>query len=293
MVRCRIVLAVALVIAVGCSKKNEPGGGGGASGDGRVEGDPNATYTLKIRPVQEGDQTNVIRSDSSTTETKRGAKTERSKFEKRFEYLERIVEMPAGAALPTKLTRTYHVARRTDLKSGELQPLPFNGKTVDIEKKGSSYQLTIDGKRMPREDAVELESEFRSADKLKIDALLPDHPVRVGESWTLASAILKAFGEDMSAGMDLTKSRLTAQLARAYTQDGHQWGTIAFDFELVPKAVTGTMKVAGTFDTVIDGTAPDGIMKGTVKGDITGKDRRGEFKTIIDGAVEKTVRTAK
>ncbi len=34
-------------------------------------------------------------------------------------------------------------------------------------------------------------------------------------------------------------------------------------------------------------------MKGTVKGDRTGKDRVGEFKITIDGSMEKTVRTAK
>lgn len=300
MVRRLIAFAVLVLIVIGCSKKKDDPAGGG--GDGGVDGDPNATYTLKIRAVQEGDKTNVIRSDSTTTETKRGAKTEQFKHEVRFEYFEHILELPAGTTLPTKLTRTYHVARRTDPKSGQLLPLSLNGKTVDIEKKGSSYQYTIDGKRVSREDALELDAEFRNADKIRTEALLPDHPVKVGESWTVPPEILKAFGGDTSAGVDLTKSRLISRLARAYTKDGRQWGSIAFDFDLVldPKVIgkaggdaVGTVKIGGTFDIVIDGSARDAVMKGTVKGDVTGKNRGGEFKTTIDGSVEKTVRTAK
>ncbi len=125
---------------------------------------------------------------------------------------------------------------------------------MDIEKKGSNFQFTINSKADPREDSVELASEFAAQDKFKIDSLLPDHAVKIGESWNVKPDILKAFGDEMAAGIDSTKSRLNARLARAYTQDGQQWGSIAFDFGLVPKSAAETMKVAGTFDLVIDGS---------------------------------------
>jgi hypothetical protein len=79
---------------------------------------------------------------------------------------------------------------------------------------------------------------------------------------------------------------------------------MGFEFDLVldPKGARakeggespGTRRIAGTFDAVIDGSARDSVMKGTVKSEITGKSRGGvDFKTTIDGSMDKTVRTAK
>ena len=266
-----------------------------------MDSDPNAVFMFKVRTLQEGDKTDVLRSESITTENRQGAKTEQTKYERRFEYLERILQMPVGAALPTKLTRTYHVAQRTDPRTGQLQPLPFNGKTIDIEKRGAGYRFTIDGKPMPRLDALELDAEFQNADRVTIEALLPDHGVKVGESWTVPPAILKAFGGEVSRGVDLARSRLTARLARAYTKEGRQWGSIAFDFELVPRAASAkpardgerTLKVAGTFDVVIDGSAPDNVMKGTITSEVSGKKQGIDVKTSINGTVERSVLIAK
>src|SRR5689334_14213589 len=121
MIRRLLTLTAAISFVIGCSRpKTGPAGGGGDNG--AVESNPDAIYTLKLRPVQEGDKTDVIRYESMTTEVKRGAKTEHFQRESQFEYLEQIQEMPAGAALPTRLTRTYHTARRTDLKTGQLMP---------------------------------------------------------------------------------------------------------------------------------------------------------------------------
>lgn len=295
------VLFVPLVLfTVACSKKPDaPGPDGGASAPRGVDSDPGAAYTIRVRELQEGDKTDVVRYES-TTETRRGGNSGTDKLEKRLEYTEHIVQMPKGAPLPIKLTRTYKVAQKSD-KAGLMQPLPFHGKTVTIEKRGSAYGFKVDGKTMPRADSAELDVEFRQADKVRIDALLPDGPVKVGDEWSVDREALKAFG-NLSTDVDFAKSKLTARLARAYTLDGQQWGQIAFDFDLVIdpditagkiRGLEGTLKIAGTFDVVIDGSARDNIMKGSVKAELAGRHKASESKLEAEGTIERSVRTVK
>jgi hypothetical protein len=292
------VLLVTLVLSVpACSKKaNTPGGDGGAPVPRGVDSDPNAAYTLQVREIQEGDKTEVVRHEA-TTQTQRGGTNTVEKLEKRLEYAEHIQLMPPGAPLPTKLTRTYAVAQKSD-KSGQLQPLSFHGKTVSIEKSGATYGFKVDGKMMPRTDSAELEAEFSQADKVRIEALLPNRPVKVGEEWSVDRSVLHGFGI-RSADVNLAKSSLTARLARAYTLDGKQWGQIAFNFDLVIdpnitggkiRGLEGMWRIAGTFDVVIDGSASDNIVKGTVKAELIGRHKASESKLEVEGTIEKSVR---
>jgi len=296
------VVFVLLVLSItACSRKADtPGPEGGPRPEPRgVDSDLNATYTLQVREIQEGDRTEVLRHES-TTQTRRGTNGGTDKLERRLEYNEHIEQMPRGAPLPSRLTRTYRVAQKSE-KSGSLQPLPFQGKTVAIEKRGAAFSFKVDGKTMPRTDSAELEEEFRQADKVKIEALLPGRPVRVGEEWSVDRAVLRAFGAQ-SADVDFSKSTLTARLARAYTLDGKQWGQIAFTFDLVIdpdmtggkiRGVEGTWKIAGTLDVVIDGSATDSIMKGTVKAELAGRHKASESKLEVEGTIEKSVRTVR
>jgi hypothetical protein len=265
-----------------------------------VESDPNATYTFKIRGVQKDDKTEVARHEVGTV-NRRGGSNETIKREERFEYAEHILAMPDSAALPTKLTRNYSIAQMMDVKSAQMQPFAFQGKTVTIEKRGAFYQYTVDGKPLPRTDTRELDDEFKNADKVRIDALLPDGPVKVGEHWPISREILPAFGIP-SRDVDFTKSMLSGKFTRAYMLDGKQWGQIAFDLDLVidPDIVggkvrreEGTIKYAGTFDAVIDGSARDSIMKATVKSALSSRHKATPTKVEMDATIERTVRTAK
>ena len=99
MFRKMIPLAVAITLALGCSKKKD-------------EGDPNATYTLKFRDPQQGEKYEVTVAE--TSEMDMGGKGDKMTTQKKYEYTEHILEMPAGEKQPTKLTRAYKVAQRTD-----------------------------------------------------------------------------------------------------------------------------------------------------------------------------------
>jgi hypothetical protein len=303
MLRQLVPFVLLVLVTISCSKKTDtPGGNGGGPGPEPrgVESDPNATYTFRIRGVQKDDRTEMARHEAST-EIRRGGGNETIKREKRFEYTEHILALPDGAVLPTRLTRNYSIAQSRDVKSGQMQPFAFQGKTVTIEKRGAFYQYTVDGKPLPRTETVELDGEFKIADKVGIDALLPDGPVKVGAHWPISREILVAFGGPFP-DVDFSKSMLSGKLTRAYSLDGKQWGQIAFDFDLVidPDIVggkvrreEGTLKIAGTFDVVIDGSARDSIMKATVKSVLSGRHKATPTKVEVDATIERTVRTAK
>src|SRR6478735_8160581 len=103
MFRRMIPLAVAIVLVVGCKKKTPS-----TDNDG---GDPNATYTIKLREAQQGDKSTNTSHETAALDFGKGQKLN---TETKLEYTEHIIEMPAGAAVPTKLTRTYTVAKSSD-----------------------------------------------------------------------------------------------------------------------------------------------------------------------------------
>src|SRR5207253_621694 len=143
----------------------------------------------------------------------------------------------------------------------------------------------------------------------KMEDVAPKKPVKIGESWPLDMAALKALGGDVPFPIDEKKGKMTGKLTRAYTKDGKQWGVIALDFDLVIDSAaaapppgkgkaaggstTGTLKITGTLDAVIDGSARDGTMTMNVKMDMSGKDGPNEMKLAADMVVTKTVKTVK
>ena len=176
MVRRLLTLVLILAIGFGCSKKKDEAGGG--------DGDPNATYTIKIRKAQKGDKAMVVKTRSGSRTVTVGGKTLTQKEQEHFAYTESVLEMPADAQKPTKATRAYTTAEKTDLK-GELKPLSYANKTVTIEKKGAAYSYTVEGKSLPLAELIEFRNEFEKVGKSKMEDLLPKHAVKVGESWSI------------------------------------------------------------------------------------------------------------
>lgn len=304
MFRKLLPLAAAVVLVLGCSKKKDEGGGGG--GDGGVDSDPNATFTIKIREPQQGDKVEVTEANSMTNEKTKAGKSESMTNKTRYEYTEHVIEMPAGADKPTKATRAYKVAERTDFKTKEVKALSFQGKTVTIEKdakKGpGGYKFTVDGKPLDFVDAMDIEGEFRNdRKKNELEIFLPKNPVKVGDTWTVDPDKMKDFMGGIGAAGDKSKT-FTCKLTRAYTKDGKQWGVISLDFETTVDVAaaskgresgTGSVKMSGTIDAVIDGSAPDHSLKFTIKASFSNPTKGSEAKGSTDMTVEHTVRTAK
>jgi hypothetical protein len=73
-----------------------------------------------------------------------------------------VLAKPAGARKPTKLSRVYEVAESSS--DGMKKTLSFQGKTVVIEKKGTKFEYTIDGKPLAEDEAQSFASEFGKGD---------------------------------------------------------------------------------------------------------------------------------
>jgi hypothetical protein len=304
MIRRMIPLVVAIVLVVGCKKSGTTTAPTGEEGGG----DPNATYTIKIREEQKGDKTEVSETQTGTAEINFGGKGEKEKQDKKYTYTQEILEMPAGEK-PTKLVRKYTVAQKFDKATNALKVTPLEGKTVNIEmkvnaKKEKYYDFTAaDGKWLEFE-INDLRKDFSNADKKSkkgIEELLPKNPVKIGEPWNIDPAALESLGGGDSFPIDAAKSKMTGKLTKVYTKDGKQWGVIAFDLDVVldPNAkkgkgsASGTFKVNGTFDAVIDGSSQDGTLKLNMKMDVTGKEDDFELKMSGDVVEEKTVKSLK
>jgi hypothetical protein len=282
--------ALLFLVVLGCSKKKEDGGGGGEVRG--VDGDPDATYTLKIRPVAKGDRYAVTSAESSSTTIEHGGKSRKVDAEKQFEYTEEVLELADGSAAPARLTRAYKVARRTSVQSKPVEPLSYQGKTVLIERVGKNYRYTVDGKHLPPAETLEFDAEFRDIEHEPTAALLPKRPVKVGESWPVDPAEIRFLGT--LPGANLSKSSLSCTLKRAYTLDGKQWGVIAVEFTIALDPARsggeGTLRYTGTLDAVVDGSSREGTIKGTQN--LTHTALNGA-KTTADGSTEKTVKSVK
>src|SRR5262249_48115620 len=110
-----------------------------------------------------------------------------------FEFVETILEKPAGATTATKLKRQYQTAER--IEDGNKSTLPYQGKSVVIEKKDKKYQFQIEGgEEITGKDAEELDEEFNQGDfkNLSPELFLPKKAVAINESWKMeAGPILK------------------------------------------------------------------------------------------------------
>ena len=288
----RKLIPLAIAIALGVT------GAGGRGDDKKVESDPNATFTIKLRQEQAGDKREASVTETSRAEVTLADKTSKQKDEKRFVCIEHIIDMPAKTTKPTKLTREYKTAQKFDEKANAFKATSYEGKTVTIEKKGTAYEFTVEGKKLELPDSVDFNNEFNKGNKDRIEAMLPKKAVKVGESWPIDPEAVKSLGSEIP--FDATKSKMTGKLTGAYTKDGKQWGIIAFDFDLVvaspekaKQSVSGTIKINGTLDAVIDGTASEGTMKTTIKMNVISKEGGGELKIVADMTQEKTIKTVK
>lgn len=257
-------------------------------------------YTIQLRNPHEGDKTAVKTVETSTLALEgSNGPSQSMRQEKRYEYTQHILKMTAGAKKPTKLTRTYTVAQRTDPFTNQLKTLSFEGKTVTIEKTGEQYIFTVDGQPISTADKIDLESEFRDRDRSDIDDIIPKTPVRIGEAWTVDPAVGQKIFGPIGPGIDKTSSQFDCKLTRVYTKDGKQYGVMSFDIDcgLEMKALspekpggTGSMKVNATMDVVIDGSSSEGTKKATIQGYVNASERGTPVKLTIHGTTEKTVR---
>ena len=208
------------------------------------QGDDKA-YMIKIKKSAKGSTERVAKAEQSTqtirvTDNNNLLHEKDEKKAKEFVYVETILERP-GAQKATKLKRKYEKAVKT--RDGKATTLPYQGKTVLIEKKGDRYEFRVEGdEELTGDAAEELTKEFNKkgeVDEATLEKLLlPAKAVKVGESWDIdAKRVEKAFGESAELEVAPGKTKATGKLVRAYQKGGRQYGVISLHLRLALKSV--------------------------------------------------------
>jgi hypothetical protein len=203
------------------------------------------TYTIKIKKGVKGSTTKVEKSETGTesikiTDNSGTALNETTKKQdKTWVYEETILEQAGPKKKPTMLKRTYEKAT---VKSGdEISVLPYQGRTILIEKKNGKFQFHYENGALVRgEDAEHLDKEFNK-DNSKFDfqaLLLPPKAVAVNETWKIPIAeMMKAWEKDGKLTVDPDKTSASGKLLKAYKKDGRQFGDMVFTLELAVKTI--------------------------------------------------------
>lgn len=196
-------------------------------------------------------------------------------------YVDAILDNAANTRPATKLKRTYEKAVVS--KNGNPTPLPMDGKSFLIEKKGENYVFTSDGEAVTGEAQKILNADFNNVEnKNSQDFFFPKMAVKMGDSWKVDAALLIKSTENGGLILDKDKASASATLSKVYKKDQAQFGIIDFVFEapiasLGPKTpvkiTEAKMTVKTTGDGCLDGSIPSGSMTT-------------QFKVILEGTVQ-------
>jgi len=244
---------------------------------------PAQTYEIKIKRSATGDKGRTAKEE--TTNTKMILKgpdgkvlmENAEKGSESFTYVEEVLEQDKEMK-STRLRRAYEKAQVT--KGDKTTTLPYQGKTVLIEKKGEKFAFSVDGKELAGEDAQALTKEFneKKGDERDFEKiLLPRKAVGINDTWQIdLAAFLKLFGDNEDFDVDAARSSGTGKLLRAYRKDGRQFGVVEITMDMPIKSFGkgdakatldpgAKFKITFVLDACIDGTASSGTMKATME----------------------------
>jgi hypothetical protein len=162
---------------------------------------------------------------------------------------------------PTRLQRRYEQA--IVKKDGKETTLPYEWKTVVIEKKDDKYRYLSDGKELSGDSARVLEDEFTRgvSEWEENERLLPKKPVRVNETWTIATEPFNKELEEAKTKIDAGKSTAKGKLLNVYEKDGRRFGVFEarLEFSLLNLGQQNAMPLLYevTLDICIDGSSSE------------------------------------
>jgi hypothetical protein len=266
------------------------------------------TYSIKIKEPGPGAVLQVEASGKSDRQSKllgaddKVLHDEEQSGNKALVFRETILEKDPGRPRPSKLKRAYEKAQVTE--NGKTTTLPYEGKTVLIEKKGKEYQFrTEGGDELTGKDARLLDEEFNKAPEEDLEkAFLPKKPVAVNESWKVdVAAFVAAYARSTKMPVDAARAEGTGKLLKVYTKDGARFGIVNLHLEMPlkegklgesPNQMTlnagGKWTVDIALDGCIDGSRAAGSRKGVSQFHATG-----EIALPPDGKPGKVVLSAK
>jgi hypothetical protein len=245
------------------------------------------SYTIRIKTLTKDETIEVVKTETMQGDVKFVAdlgkviETRETKSAEESAYRQTILERETGGPA-TRLQRTYEKAQAT--AEGKTKDLAYQGKTVLVERKNGKYVFQIEGgNELTAADAPQLDKEFNRAPDSEHDLLqallLPRTPVRPGQTWKmemdkLLKVLLKG---DQTVAVDAAGSSGTGKLLRVYERDGRRFGVFEVHLDLPLKGVPENGKIKVPFDPgahmtmvyhsdiCIDGSLPDGELKGTMQ----------------------------
>jgi hypothetical protein len=246
-------------------------------------------YSIKVKTPGEGEAVTINHTQklaSRTLGTDANGKTlvdVTKKLTEMFVYTETILAKDSDKR-PTRLRRRYEKAEIVE--DDKTTSLPYQGKTVLIEKKDGKYSFTFDGgKDLTAEEAARLDQEFNQKSGFETDELealvLPGKPVAVGSPWKIdLEPLAKEITKNGNAEIDGAKGIGTGVLQKVYSKNESQFGALHIKAELPMKTMgkgekklildDGSKFVMGLdFDCCIDGKSFDEIFKFGMKMDVT------------------------
>lgn len=270
---------------------------------------PAQEYTLKLKQAPTGAAVAVQQHDQFKLEfklTDGGGNAIQSKKEARelkFAYRETGLVKPDDAAQFTSLKREYQKAERS--VAGVKEALPYQGKTVVLDRKEGKYSFRIDGgDELDGKEAEELNDEFNKGNlkSLNRDTFLPKNPVKVGDPWKLeVTPIGRELARSSNFALDEAKSTGTGKLLRVYRKGGRQFGVIetVMDFTIThlvdPKSGVRTpcqdssVRLKSVTDTCIDGAREQSVTRSSWTSDVRAEFNDGGQKLTLTVAVRGTL----
>jgi hypothetical protein len=198
--------------------------------------------------------------------------------------------------LAERLRRRY--AKAQVQAGGKTISLPYEGKTVLIEKRDGKYRFVIEGgDALAAQDAPLLESEFNSKRLNHLEmrkVLLPTKPVRVDESWTIdPSPLIRdlAQADGGALTVDREKAAASGRLLAVRDQEGRRFGKVTFTADLpltelrqgekrVPVQPGTKLSLAKTMEGCMDGSVVVGSMSAVIQLDAS---------SLLDGGAQGRV----
>jgi hypothetical protein len=249
-------------------------------------------YVIKVKRPGLGDKSQVKSTGNSEVEFKLLDSNGNAVMDKKetkalkFIFHEIGLERAAAGEELVHIKRNYeHAERKVD---GTRHTLPYQGKTLHIQKKNGNWIFEIEGEGddvIYGKEAEELTEEFvkGGASKLVNDAFLPRKAVKVNDTWKLDVAQLaKDFSKDGKLETDDAKAKGSGKLLKVYQKNGKQFGVLELTIEVPVTGLIndgnktptkeGKITIKVERDGCIDGTLEESTIKvhfdGDIKGDI-------------------------
>ncbi len=225
------------------------------------------TVTIKIKTSPDVGKSAVYHETSSEATTKQvveptgnAMREDKTETVQEKVFTETILEK--GAKGPTKWKRSFEKATRT--MNGKTTARSFEGKTLVFEKKDGKVIISVEGDaKLDPKDLKELQQdEAREADD-RLEAMLPNKAVKVGDKWAIDPKKQVENGSDGADGtpFDLEKSSAEGLLTKTYEKNGIRYGIIEVTMKLAMKEPRGftfstpaVMEVKLSIDAAIDGS---------------------------------------